>query len=34
VKETALGHKVDKGIVGAYQRLDRLEKRRVLMVDE
>jgi len=31
VKETALGHKVDKGIVGAYQRSDRLEKRRVLM---
>lgn len=31
VKETALGHKVDTGIVGAYQRSDRLEKRRVLM---
>jgi integrase len=31
VKETALGHKVDVGIVGAYQRSDRLEKRRVLM---
>ena len=31
VKETALGHKVDKGIVGAYQRSDRLGKRRVLM---
>ena len=31
VKETALGHKVDKGIVGAYQRSDRLEKRRRLM---
>lgn len=31
VKETALGHKVDKGVVGAYQRSDRLEKRRNLM---
>lgn len=31
VKETALGHKVDVGIVGAYQRSDRLEKRRNLM---
>jgi integrase len=31
VKETALGHRVDTGIVGAYQRSDRLEKRRVLM---
>jgi integrase len=31
VKETALGHKVDVGIVGAYQRSDRLDKRRVLM---
>lgn len=31
VKETALGHKVDIGVVGAYQRSDRLEKRRVLM---
>jgi len=31
VKETALGHKVDKGIIGAYQRSDRLEKRRELM---
>jgi len=30
VKETALGHKVDGGIVGAYQRSDRLGKRRVL----
>ena len=27
VKETALGHKVDVGIIGAYQRSDRLEKR-------
>jgi len=31
VKETALGHKVDKGVIGAYQRSDRLEKRRTLM---
>ena len=31
VKETALGHKVDTGVVGAYQRSDRLEKRAVLM---
>ena len=31
VKESALGHKVDAGVVGAYQRSDRLEKRRVLM---
>lgn len=31
VKESALGHKVDAGIVGAYQRSDRLEKRRPLM---
>ena len=30
VKETTLGHKVDKGVVGAYQRSDRLGKRRVL----
>lgn len=30
VKESALGHKVDRGIVGAYQRSDRLVKRRVL----
>ena len=30
VKEAALGHKVDKGIVGAYQRSDRIEKRREL----
>ncbi|MGB0901800.1 tyrosine-type recombinase/integrase [Halocynthiibacter sp.] len=27
VKEMALGHKVDMGVVGAYQRSDRLEKR-------
>ena len=31
VKETALGHKVDVGIIGAYQRSDRLGKRRNLM---
>lgn len=31
VKESALGHKVDKGVVGAYQRSDRLEKRAKLM---
>ena len=31
VKEHALGHKVDTGVVGAYQRSDRLEKRRKLM---
>ena len=31
VKESALGHKVDRGVVGAYRRSDRLEKRRVLM---
>ena len=31
VKESALGHKVDAGVVGAYQRSDRLEKRRTLM---
>ena len=31
VKEAALGHKVDTGIVGAYQRSDRLDKRRELM---
>ncbi len=30
VKESALGHAVDAGVVGAYQRSDRLEKRRVL----
>jgi integrase len=33
VKESALGHNVDSGIVGAYQRSDRLEKRRRLMND-
>lgn len=31
VKEAALGHMVDVGVVGAYQRSDRLEKRRKLM---
>ncbi|MEH6662599.1 MAG: integrase arm-type DNA-binding domain-containing protein [Parasphingorhabdus sp.] len=31
VKEAALGHVVDTGVVGAYQRSDRLEKRRSLM---
>ncbi len=31
VKETALGHVVDTGVVGAYQRSDRLDKRRLLM---
>ena len=31
VKEAALGHIVDAGVVGAYQRSDRLEKRRKLM---
>ncbi len=30
VKETALGHTVDTGVVGAYQRSDRLEKRQLL----
>jgi integrase len=31
VKEAALGHMVDAGVVGAYQRSDRLEKRRLIM---
>lgn len=31
VKESCLGHAVDVGIVGAYQRSDRLEKRRELL---
>lgn len=31
IKESALGHHVDAGVVGAYQRSDRLEKRRTLM---
>ena len=31
VKEAALGHMVDTGVIGAYQRSDRLEKRRILM---
>jgi integrase len=33
VKEAALGHVVDAGVVGAYQRSDRLEKRRTLLDD-
>jgi len=32
VKESVLAHKVDVGVVGAYQRSDRLEKRRELML--
>ena len=31
VKESSLGHHVDSGVVGAYQRSDRLEKRRELI---
>jgi integrase len=31
VKEAALGHIVDSGVVGAYQRSDRIEKRRAVM---
>lgn len=31
VKETALGHVVDTGVTGAYQRSDRLKKRRKLL---
>lgn len=31
VKESALAHHVDAGVVGAYQRSDRLDKRRILM---
>lgn len=31
VKESVLGHMVDTGVVGAYQRSDRLEKRRSLL---
>jgi integrase len=31
VKEACLGHVVDAGVVGAYQRSDRLEKRRALL---
>ncbi len=33
VKEGVLGHQVDAGVVGAYQRSDRLERRRSLLVD-
>ncbi len=32
VKEACLGHLVDTGVIGAYQRSDRLEKRRALMM--
>lgn len=32
VKESVLGHVVDTGVVGAYQRSDRLEKRRELLM--
>jgi integrase len=31
VKEACLGHAVDQGVVAAYQRGDRLAKRRALM---
>jgi integrase len=31
VKEACLGHVVDAGVVGAYQRSDRIAKRRVLL---
>ncbi len=33
VKEAALGHMVDAGVIGAYQRSDRLEKRHALMIE-
>ena len=33
VKEGTLGHQVDAGVVGAYQRSDRLQKRRSLLND-
>lgn len=33
VKESSLGHKVDTGVIGAYQRSDRIEKRAVLLQD-
>lgn len=33
VKEAALGHAVDTGVIRAYQRSDRLEKRRQLMIN-
>ena len=33
VKEAVLGHRVDAGVVGAYQRSDRLEKRLSLLVN-
>ena len=31
LKEACLGHVVDTGVVGAYQRSDRLVRRRALM---
>lgn len=31
VKEACLGHVVDTGVIGAYQRSDRIEKRRALL---
>ena len=31
VKESALGHNVDRGVIAAYQRSDRFEKRRHLL---
>jgi integrase len=31
VKESVLGHAVDSGVVGSYQRSDRLDKRRALL---
>lgn len=31
IKEACLGHVIDGGVVGAYQRSDRLEKRRALL---
>lgn len=33
VKEACLGHAVDKGVVGAYQRSERMSLRRSLLVD-
>jgi len=32
VKEACLGHVVDKGVVGAYQRSDRLHQRRKILL--
>jgi integrase len=31
VKEAVLGHAVDAGVVGAYQRSDRIERRKLLL---